>query len=213
MSEFADVVRARRMTRAFRPDPIPPGMLENLVELASRAPSAGKTQGWHLLVLEGAATTRFWDVTLPPARRATFAWPGLLDAPVVALALADPHAYLERYSRADKARSGLGQDVTAWPAPYWTIDAAMALNTLLLAAESVGLGALLFGVFDGEEQLRADLGVPEHLQLLGAVALGRAADGIDSAPQMSHRPRRRSTGQIIHRDGWTDDGAGPSSGG
>ena len=35
----------------------------------ARAPSAGKTQGWHLVVLEGAETARFWDVTLPPERR------------------------------------------------------------------------------------------------------------------------------------------------
>ena len=45
------------------------GLLDGLVDLASRAPSAGKTQGWHLVVLEGDETARFWDITLPPMRR------------------------------------------------------------------------------------------------------------------------------------------------
>ena len=56
------------MTRAFRPDPFPPDCSSDLVDLASRAPSAGKTQGWHLVVLEGAETARFWDVTCPAER-------------------------------------------------------------------------------------------------------------------------------------------------
>ena len=72
-------------------------------------PSAGKAQGWHLVVLEGADTARFWDVTLPPERRSGFAWPGLLDAPVIALPLADPEAYVRRYGEPDKAASGLGR--------------------------------------------------------------------------------------------------------
>ena len=96
------------MTRAFRPDPIPYALLEALVDLASRSPSAGKAQGWHLVVLSGADTARFWDVTLPVDERAGFAFPHLIDAPVVALPLADPQAYIDRYSEPDKAGSGLG---------------------------------------------------------------------------------------------------------
>ena len=72
MAEFADVVRRRRMTRAFAPTPVDAADLERLVDLASRAPSAGKAQGWHLVVLEGAETEIFWDATLPAVRRDSF---------------------------------------------------------------------------------------------------------------------------------------------
>ena len=58
------------MTRSFRPEPVPAELLDRLVDLASRAPSAGKTQGWHLVVLVGEETARFWDVTFPTDRRA-----------------------------------------------------------------------------------------------------------------------------------------------
>ncbi|CAB4891265.1 unannotated protein [freshwater metagenome] len=188
------------MTRSFDGRPVPTEVLHALVDLASRAPSAGKTQGWHLVVLQGADTARFWDVTLPDERRSTFRWPGLLRAPVIALPLADPEAYVQRYAEPDKVRTGLGDGVHAWPTPYWTIDAAMAVDTLLLAAHDAGLGALLFGVFHGEAQLRASLGIPEHLQLLGAIALGwpELAPG---AGRSANRVRRTPT-EIIHSGGW-----------
>lgn len=195
------------MTRAFAARPLDPGLLDHLVDLASRGPSAGKTQGWHLVVLEGAATARFWDVTLPAARRPGFAWPHLLDAPVIALPFADPAAYLARYREADKAASGLGASTEAWPAPYWTIDAAMAVMTLLLAAEEAGLGALFFGVFRGEAALRADLGVPAGLELLGAVALGYRLDGEPRSGASARRPRR-GPDEIVHRGGWRPGGVG-----
>lgn len=202
MGEFADVVRRRRMTRAFDARPVPAEVLDDLVDLASRAPSAGKTQGWHLLVLEGEQTADFWDITLPVSRRGTFTWQRLLDAPIIALPFADPQAYTRRYSEPDKAATGLGSGPDAWPAPYWTIDASMSVMNLLLAAEDHGLGALFFGVFRGEQELRRSLGVPRHLDLLGAIALGYpAADGPPRSGRSAGR-QRRTPAEIIRRGRW-----------
>ena len=76
-----------------------------------------------------------------------------------------------------------------------------------LVASSVatsGLGALLFGVFNGEAELRADLGIPERLQILGAIALGwpsvAAHDG--GAPGLSANRPRRPPAEVIHHGGW-----------
>ncbi len=205
MTEFAEVVRSRRMTRAFDARPIEPGVLEGLVELASRAPSAGKTQGWHLVVLEGDETEQFWDATLPAVNRESFRWQHLLTAPVIALPLADAKAYVDRYAEPDKARTGLGAGAAAWPVPYWTIDTSMAVMTLLLAAEDVGLGALFFGVFRGERELRHRLAIPAGLELLGAIALGYkapASPDAASGPGRSAGRGRRHARQIIHRNRW-----------
>jgi nitroreductase len=189
------------MTRSFTDQPLPDGTLEELVDLASRAPSAGKTQGWHLIVLEGDETQRFWDITLPAERREAFAWPGLLRAPVVLLPFADPDAYVERYSEPDKVATGLGNGADAWPTPYWTIDASMALMTLLHAAEDRHLGALLFGVFRGERDVRSALGVPDRMVLLGAVALGWPAEEPSPVGRSAQRPRR-TPNEILHRAAW-----------
>lgn len=210
MTEFAEVVRSRRMTRAFDERPIDPGIIAELADLAARAPSAGKTQGWHLVVLEGDETKEFWDSTLPAVRRNSFRWQRLLSAPVIALPLADSKAYLDRYSEPDKVQTGLGNAASAWPVPYWTIDASMAVMTLLLAAEDRGLGALFFGVFRGERELRQRLGIPPGLELLGAIALGYAAPdpsggvAVDRSggPGASAARERRASNQVIHRSRW-----------
>jgi nitroreductase len=187
------------MTRNFDPRPVPADVFLGLVELAARAPSAGKAQGFDLVVLEGAHTGRFWDITLPATSRAAFAWPGLLRAPLVALAVADPAAYVARYAEPDKAATGLGAGPDAWPVPYWTIDASMAVMTLLLAAEDAGLGALFFLV-QSEAQVRAAFGLPERVVLLGAVALGYRAEA--TRPGRSAGRPRRSAGDIVHRGRW-----------
>ena len=190
--QFADCVRSRKMVRAFRKAPVDSELLNRIVDLASRAPSAGKTQGWRLLLLRDEQTAKCWNLSLPREKRSSFRWQHLLDAPVIGLVFADPHAYLERYSEPDKAKTKLGDETSAWPTPYWTVDASFATMQLLLAAHDVGLGALFFGVFNGEDQLRAEFKVPEQMQLIGAVAIGwPLLDKPTDRGASAKRPRRK----------------------
>ncbi len=204
--EFADVVRGRRMTRAFSTQPVDSELISQVVDLASRAPSAGKTQGWHALIITSGDTAKFWNDTLAVEKRESFRWKHLLDAPVIALVFADPVSYVERYSEQDKAHTGLGVGAEAWPTPYWTVDASFAAMTMLLAAEDAGLGALFFGVFHGEQQLRTRLCVPDAMQLIGAIAIGWPVEsdtGEASGNTGASASRiRRSAEQIIHLNGW-----------
>jgi nitroreductase len=197
--EFTDVVRSRRMVRAFQPTPVPPALVDEVLDAGRRAPSAGNSQGWAFVVLEGPEQTRrFWDVTLPPSRRETFRWQRLLDAPVIVLPLADREAYLSRYREPDKAASGLGE-AERWPVPYWQVDTAFATMSILLAATDAGLGALFFGVFQRSEQLLSSLGVPEGHDLIGAIAMGYPALDADEPGRSAARPRRPD---VIHRGRW-----------
>jgi len=199
--DFVEVVRSRRMTRSFSSESVHSETIDLAVDLATRAPSAGKTQGWHVIALEGEPLFHFWSIVFPEDKRASFKWPGLFDAPLVTLWLADPQSYVERYSEPDKAHTGLGAGVDAWPTPYWTIDASMALGTFLLALENSGLGALLFAVFNNRDVLVTELGIPSHLELLGAVAVGYSTQGMQQ-PGVSASRKRRSPAQIIHRNRW-----------
>jgi nitroreductase len=47
-------INNRFSARAFLPTPVPRGMLENILALASRAPSGTNTQPWKVYVLQGA---------------------------------------------------------------------------------------------------------------------------------------------------------------
>lgn len=198
--ELTDAVRARHMCRNFSPDPVAPAQVDRLLDLARRAPSAGNSQGTSFVVLEGPAqTARYWDLTLPEARRDGFRWPGLLQAPVLVVVLASPRAYVRRYAEADKARSGLGDAVEAWPVPYWDVDAGMAVQTLLLAAVDAGLGACFFGLFQHEPAVLAMLGVPDGEHAVGTVALGHP---LPDEPGRSAARARRPLRDVIHRGGW-----------
>jgi len=189
------------MVRNFRPDDVDPALIESLVVLASKGPSAGNTWGTHFVVLEGAEqTARYWDTTLPLDRRDSFPWPGLLHAPVLVLPCGDAAAYVERYGQSDKVTTGLGNSAEAWGIPYWHVDTAMATMTLLHAATNAGLGALFFGIFDHEPAVCESFNIPESVRPIGAVALGWPGD--TDRMSKSAKRGRPPLSQILHRGTW-----------
>ena len=199
--DFVDVVCSRHMVRAFEPRPVPPAVLDRVLDLARRVPAAGRTQGLDLVVLEGPEqTARYWDASLPPDRREGFPWPRLLDAPVLVVPVSDPGAYVARYAEQDKAHTGLGDGPERWPVPYWYVDTAFSAMVTLLAAVDAGLGALFFGQFDREPVVMEALGIPSDRRPIGTIALGYAAP--DQRPSASSQRPRRPLDEVVHRGGW-----------
>lgn len=97
--------------------------------------------------------------------------------------IADPDAYVERYSSEDKAHSSLhGLPAASWPVPYWIVDAAFSVMLFLLAATDIGLGALFFRLHAPERDVLAGLGLPPDRVTIGAVALGYPADDTSAEP-------------------------------
>ncbi len=210
--EFADLVRRRRMTREFLADPVDDAVLERVFSAASRVPSAGNAQGCDLVVLVGPAeTARYWDTALPPSRRETFRWKGLLVCPVLVTVWADPAAYVARYAEADKQRTGLGAGPDAWSTPYWIVDASFAAMALQYAALDEGLGVLFFGMFEHAPTVAAALGVPTGHEPIGTLAIGWPDAGRSEVPGASAGRQRRpmfndgdtsgSMRPLVHR-GW-----------
>lgn len=200
MTQFAELLASRRMCRDFSSAPLDDRTQTTLVEAASRAPSAGNTDGLEFLLLEGRRTSAYWDVTLPEQRRATFPWPGLLAAPLLLLPYVEPAAWARRYSEPDKAHSGL-EAVDSWPVPYWYIDGGAAVMAVLLGAEDLGLGALFFGQFAHEPALKATFGVPADRRALGTIAVGHRAAQARSRSSSALRGRPDAS-SIIHRHQW-----------
>ena len=198
--ELGEAIRRRRMVRSFHDRPLPPGTLDRILELGLHAPSAGFSQGWAFVVLEGPAeTARYWDLTLPVERRGTFPWPDLLVAPALVIPLAHPQTYVDRYAEPDKASTGLGASADDWPVPYWLVDTAMTSMLMLLGAVDEELGALFFGIFDHEQELMAELGVPDGYQPIGTIAIGYPAD---DRPSGSAARGRRPLQDVVHRGKW-----------
>ena len=196
--QFDDVVRRRRMVRNFDDRPVPADVVERILANAQRAPSAGFSQGWAFLVLEGRAeTARFWSATFEDdAARAAFRWQGLFRAPLVVVPLAHKQAYLDRYAEPDKGWAD--RDERRWPVPYWEIDTGFAALLMLLTAVDAGLGALFFGIFR-PDAFRAAFGVPDAYTPIGALAIGWPAP---DEPSASLARGRRPGADVIHRGRW-----------
>jgi nitroreductase len=202
--ELAEVVRRRRMVRRFDPDrPVPRESLERVLHAAQRAPSAGFSQGWDFLVLEGRFRTgTFWAAT-GDGEGEPDAWlRGVSAAPVLVLCLSHPDAYLDRYAEPDKGWTD--RDPARWPVPYWDVDTGMAAMLMLLTAVDEGLGALFFGVPPKRHAATLQaFGVPPGRRLVGVVALGHELTRTTSP---SLRRGRRPASEVVH---WGTFGAGP----
>ena len=186
------------MVRSFLSRPLEPAVVERILSNAQRAPSAGFSQGWAFLALEGQAQTRrYWEAVGPD--EADFAYPHLLDAPLLVVCLSDKTAYLDRYAEPDKGWTD--RDESRWPAPYWDIDTGMAAMLMLLTATDAGLGALFFGIPpDKIATFRHTFGVPYRPHPIGTVAGGYPRG--DDRPSPSLRRGHRPVAEVVHRGQW-----------
>lgn len=190
------------MVRRFTEQPVPPAALDRMLDHATRAPSAGFTQGWAFLRLDTPGdVARFWASTSPDPT-ADNAWlRGMRTAPTIIVPLAHRDAYLDRYAEPDKGWSD--RDEARWVAPYWFVDTGMASLLILQTAVDEGLGACFFGIpVTQVDAFRAEFGVPQAYAPIGAIAVGHPTD----APRRGSATRRarRGVDEVVHRGHWHD---------
>ena len=51
--DFEELVNTRKSVRGFKNQPVPRAVIEEIIEVAKRAPSSMNTQPWHVHVLSG----------------------------------------------------------------------------------------------------------------------------------------------------------------
>jgi nitroreductase len=198
--EFQDVVLRRQMVRDFSDEPVARPVLDQLMANATRIPSAGFSQGFAFVVLTDPTQRRlFWQTTSGPEWRGESESVPLNRAPVVILPLAHKQAYLDRYALPDKVHTPLADEAN-WPAPYWDIDTGFGVLMILLTAVDLGLGALFFGIFAGEQALMNVLGIPAGYRPIGAIAVGYPTPGTRSRPELP--TGRRDLGDTVRWERW-----------
>jgi nitroreductase len=192
------------MVRRYDPSrPVPHEVLVACLDAATRAPSAGFTQGWDFVVLTSDAQRQaFWGATRESEDTDTWL-AGLMTAPTLILCASDPNAYLDRYTEADKGWTD--RDPDRWPIPYWDVDTGMAAMLMLLTAVDQGIGGCFFGVPTGRHTpVRAALGIPEDRRLVGVISLGYA---VPHPKSPSLRRGRRTVEDVAH---WGRFGGSPA---
>jgi nitroreductase len=171
--EFEQVVRKRRMVRHFKPNPLERDVIERVLDLARRAPSAGFTQGQSFVVVTDP------EVKLEIARLCGEAHytqagfhPFISGAPVLVVPCTSEAAYHRRYQEPDKVQED-GSEIE-WPVPYWYMDIGCSVMTILLAVVNEGLAAGFAGTHD-LDGLRSLLGLPAEVTPVGVIPIGHPA--------------------------------------
>lgn len=103
LESFTRLVRSRRSTRHFRPDPVPPELLDQLLEAARWAPSGFNLQPTHFVVVtDPAVKAKLYPACMSQRQ--------ILEAGAVVVFTGDRHAasnHFERVIRQDRQAGGI----------------------------------------------------------------------------------------------------------
>jgi nitroreductase len=201
--DFQELLRRRRMVRAYEPKPIPPETLARITGTIRRAPSAGYSQGQRLVVVtDPGMRRRIADVAGEDyyVEHGFARW--ISGAAALIVVCAREEDYHERYRQPDKLDEA-GTEIE-WPVPYWYVDAGKAAMLVLLAAIDAGLAAGVFGLSsDGIAALRELLALPEDLAVVEVITLGTPSDD-DPSDRLSSRGTRprKPLDELVRWERW-----------
>lgn len=167
---FLELVQQRYSVRAYKPDPVEEDKLQQVLEAARLAPSAANRQPFRLIVLHTAGR----EAELKRVyHRSWFS-----QAPLIIAICGLPD---QAWVRRD------GQN-------YHYVDAAIAMDHLILAATSLGLGTCWVAAFD-PAAAREILGLPPEVEPIAFTPLGYSAD--------NPRPKEREPlAALVHYERW-----------
>lgn len=211
-----NLLTARWSCRAYQDRQVPKPVVERLLTLAQRTASWCNTQPWQVIVTRGAGTERFREAMTewardhpaefdfaPPAeyrgvyrdRRRASGWQ-LYEA-----------VGIERGDREASARQAF-ENFRFFGAPhvaivttdavhdlYGAVDSGLYVGTFLLAAQSLGLGAIPQAALAGHATLiRKHFEIPEDRKILLGISFGYADE---DHPTNSYRTARAGLDEVV----------------
>lgn len=145
--DFFSVIENRYSVRGYRPDPVEPETLDQVLEAARRAPTACNLQPFQLIVIRRDGREK--DLERIYAKQ----W--FRQAPIVIGICAVPEGAWRRHD---------GKN-------YADVDATIVMDHLILAAAALGLGTCWVGAFD-VPATREILGIPDDVEPIAFTPLG-----------------------------------------
>ncbi|MBS7703787.1 NADPH-dependent oxidoreductase [Chelatococcus asaccharovorans] len=191
-SPVLDRVFAHATVRNYLPDPLPDGTLEVLVGAAQSAASSSNLQLWSVIAVED------------PARRARLAalagnQQHIAVAPLILLFVADLSRAARVATRHGRPQEGLDYLDTFL---VGALDAALAAQNAVLAAESLGLGTVYIGALRNRiTEVAAELKLPSHVAPVFGLVVGRP----DPQKPAGIKPRLPQSA-VLHRETYGADG-------
>ncbi|RQP04410.1 MAG: NADPH-dependent oxidoreductase [Paracoccus sp. BP8] len=180
---------AHRSVRSYLPDALAPGTLETLVAAASSAPTSSNIQAWSVVaVTDPAKRDRLAEIAGGQDH--------IRQAPLILVWIADLSRAEAVADRAGVTLLGLDYTETFLLA---AIDAALAAQNALVAAESLGLGTVYIGALRNDPEAVAHLlGLPRRAVAVFGLVVGRP----DPAVPTAVKPRLPQPA-VLHRDAYS----------
>ena len=165
-----DNIHARKSVRSYTDEPVTPEQVETLLRAAMAAPSGKNVQPWRFVVVTRPETKKKLAVGFNKM---------IAKAPVVIVVCG-------------KTTNRLGGTNN-----NWTADCAAATENLLLAAESLGLGAVWTACYPYDDRMQPAieaLGLPDDVTPYCIVPVGH--------PAGDNKPKNKWNPGHIHYEKW-----------
>jgi len=165
-----EAIRERKSIRSYESRPVGEEELQAVLEAARLAPSANNRQEWRYVVVRDQATR---ERLMVASNNQHF----VAEAPVIIACCAETDGRLLRCGQV-----------------AYTIDVAISIDHMTLAAVELGLGTCWIGSFY-EDQVKEILDIPEEIRVVELLTLGYPAE--------PGRPReRKSLDEIVMYEEW-----------
>jgi nitroreductase len=173
-----EAIMSRRSIRQYQETPVTDEQLRTLLQAVQWAPSWANVQCWEIIVVKDPAVKEQLAGTLSPGNPSTDA---VKKAPIVIVGCAK------------KGLAGYYKGTALTSKGDWLMyDMGLAMENLVLAAQSLGLGTVHIGAFNIEAAEKV-LGVPEGVTVVAMTPVGVPAAG-------SRAPKRRAIEEFVHYD-------------
>jgi len=166
-----EVLKKRRSIRKYQTTAVEKDKVLKILEAARLGPSAANTQPCYFIVVT--------DKEMRERLKASYNEDWFVNAPVIIVGCVNPK---EAWRRRDREE-------------YWKVDAAIAMQNLILAATEEGLGTCWIANFD-EKAAKKALDIPKEMRVVAMTPLGYSEEekGLVSD--------RKPLDKLVHYDKW-----------
>ena len=173
MNDTLKTIFSRKSIRSYRNEPVAKEKLEMLVRAGMAAPTAVDKRPWEFIVVTDRTVLKQLADALPYAK--------MTDKAAAAIVVGGD---------VQKQWGGMESD-------YWIMDCSAATENILLAAESMGLGAVWTAIYPEDifiRSVRQILGIPSHIVPLNLIPVG--------VPAGREKPKDKYNPAQIHWNKW-----------
>ena len=213
-AELEALMRSRRSVRRFKPEPIPPDIVDKLIEMAITAPSASNKQPWRFFIIEDPdiITRLATEVRQANQKIKNHIEPEFIGAyekygdyftrfekaPLLIVPIFSELLTLSHLLEGELPEPGR-TNVETMEFNSGLVSVSLAIGNILLYAHALGLGAsCMSGPMVALDKIKEILKIPVSWHMAAMIALGY--------PEETPAPvERKSAGSVIRRVGARPD--------